>query len=509
MNVLPLAGFSGAAFLWLGFPNDLLHLPLLAPAYPAALACLGARARCAATAFRHGWLTGIVGGSAVLYWLALPVHDVGGLPWPLAVPCAVFIAACLACLHGLFSLGAHTLKEWSPVFFATLLGLAWYLLEEISDLVLGFPWLSLAGALAAWPVTIQAADIVGAYMLSGIWTLAVLLCLCPMANASSRATGLGLAVLLLCYGAAQLQSRPFDPDPTGKNSFSVLFVEGNIDQNNKWTPEFQRQTVEKYINLTQMFLSTHPEEKPLIVWPETALPFFFEKSALFAPLLRATAAQAGCPLLFGAPALRKKPDGKATVFNRAWLLGDTGTTLGAYDKEHLVPFGEYLPEWLKLDFLSALLQGVGLYESGTQTAPLRYGGLVLGMLICYEGIFPSLAKARVEEGANILADISNDNWFGRTPAARQHLSLTVLRAVEQNRWLLRGTNSGITAIVDPRGRLALQGEQFTEATRLGRAEYITEQSLYHTISPWLLPTAVLAGLALAVYGRRRFKTQDR
>jgi apolipoprotein N-acyltransferase len=503
MNTPLFTGFCGAFFLWMGFPNDALSLPPLVLLYPVALACLGLRAPDRMAAFRYGWLTGIAGGTAALYWLALPVHDVGGLVWPLAVPCAVFIAACLACLSGLFSLAAHALRGWTTFLSAVISGIFWYLLEETSALVLGFPWLSLSGALAAWPVMIQAADLVGAYMLSGLWVTAALLCFLPETPPRRRLVGVALAALLTVYGVFQLRNHPFTPNPTGENSFAALFVEGNIDQNKKWTPALQRKTVEAYIGLTQKALAVNPDEKILIVWPETAMPFFFDTSTQYAPLIRNLAAQNKKALLFGAPGLKKNPGGQDTVFNRAFLLGDNGATLGYYDKEHLVPFGEYLPEWLKLDFLSALLQGVGTYEAGTQTRPLRYGSLALGMLICYEGIFPELAQGRVDDGANILADISNDNWFGRTPAARQHLYLTALRAVEQNRWLLRGTNSGITAIIDPRGRLTLRGDQFVETTRLGRAEYLQGRSLYHRIAPRLLPATIPACLLLLLYGRRR------
>lgn len=108
---------------------------------------------------------------------------------------------------------------------------------------------------------------------------------------------------------------------------------------------------------------------------------------------------------------------------------------------HLVPFGEYVPEWLNWNFLADLLQEVGVYTPGRSAAPLVHEDLRLGMLICYEAVFPWLAQARVEHGANVLVDISNDGWFGRSPAALQHLYLASLRAVEQGRWLLRGTSS--------------------------------------------------------------------
>lgn len=141
-----------------------------------------------------------------------------------------------------------------------------------------------------------------------------------------------------------------------------------------------------------------------------------------------------------------------------------------------------------------------MYQTGTATAPLRHDNLALGMLICYEGIFPWLAQNRVAEGANILVDISNDGWFGNTPAARQHLYLTALRAVEQNRWILRGTNTGISVVVDPRGRLAMQGGQFKAQAVWGKAALSTAPSVFHVVSPWLLPLAVAAFLGLLLFG---------
>lgn len=513
-------GLVGALGLWLGFPNDFLNLPPLVLLWPLALAVLGLRAPNLMTALRHGWLTSLAGGTAALYWLALPVHNVGGLPWYLAVPCALFIAACLASSGGLFSVAARLLRNRPPWLLAVLLALIWYLLEALYALVLGFPWLALAGALAPWPALIQAADIAGAYALGALWLLAALLCLLGLsvlrshsriatsAGTDWRCTGAGLALaaLLAGYGAWRLHEQPLLVEPTGPQSLAVLFVEGNVDQNQKWLPAFQRQTVDLYLGLSYKALghrplSLEPTEKPLIIWPETALPFFFETHPLHPQRVRELTVRSGSPLLLGAPGVEPRPGQKEpAVFNRAFLLGPDGMTVGHYDKEHLVPFGEYLPEWLNWGFLEALLQGVGVYAPGTATAPLRYGDLALGMLICYEGIFPWLAQDRVAAGANILVDISNDGWFGRTPAARQHLYLTLLRAVEQNRWILRGTNTGISVVVDPRGRLTLRGGQFKAQAIWGRAGLVSRPSFYHRLAPWLLPAAALLCLTLLTLG---------
>lgn len=557
-----LTGIAGAAGIWLGFPNDLAGLPPLVLLWPAALAWLGLYAPTSGAALRRGWLCSMAGGMAALYWLSMPVHNVGGLPWLLAIPCALFIVACISSSGGLFAVAAHLLRHRPPILWAVLLGLLWYVLEAVYALALGFPWLELSGALAAWPLLVQGADTVGAYGLSGLWVMAALLCALALlphpavstspnaptgpsaspgknsgnnkgkdgkkhaagdgAAASgmpcnsgpapakkswrpaSLACGLAMTCLLLGYGALRLHQQPLTTDPVGPQTVQALFVEGNVDQNQKWLPAFQRQTVDLYLRLTYDALAQRPGEHPLIIWPETALPFFFETNQLHSPRVRQLPAVTGSPLLVGAPGLERRADKKEPdVFNRAFLLTPPqGSVAGYYDKEHLVPFGEYLPEWLNWSFLEALLQGVGVYQTGTAVAPLRYGNLAMGMLICYEGIFPWLAQARVEDGANILVDISNDGWFGATPAPRQHLYLTALRAIEQNRWILRGTNTGISVVVDARGRLTMRGAQFREQALWGRAALESAPSLYHRLWPWPLPIAAALLVVLLLPGRR-------
>ncbi len=500
---------AAALGLWLGFPNDLISFPPLVLLWPVALALLGREAANRAIALRMGWIGTIAGGMAALYWLTLPVHNVGGLPWLLAVPCALFIVTCIGSAGGLFALAAHMFRHRPAWVQAVLLGLLWYLLEAVYALALGFPWLDMAGALSPWPILVQAADMVGGYALTGLWSMAALLCclafvcgprrFCP--DRASLIPGLVLTISLLCYGGWRLYANPMVTEPSGQDSVDVLYVEGNVDQNQKWVPAFQRQTVDLYLGLTYQGLAQKPDARPLIVWPETAMPFFFEVNALHAPRIRELAAHSGSPLLFGAPGLERHPGKKdPDVFNRAFLLNPKGDTVGYYDKEHLVPFGEYLPGWLNWGFLEALLQGVGVYQTGTAVAPLRQDNLALGMLICYEGIFPWLAQNRVADGANILVDISNDGWFGNTPAARQHLYLTALRAVEQNRWILRGTNTGISVVVDPRARLTMQGGQFKAQAVWGKAALVTAPSLFHSISPWLMPGAALVFLTLLLLG---------
>ena len=492
----------GALALWAGFANDAVSLPPLVVLHPLCLALLGAAAPDRRAALRRGWLCAWAGHMAALYWLAVPVHNVGGFPWPLAVPCALFVAACLSAAGGLFALAAFHLRQRPASVFIPGLAAVWYTLEWGFAVVAGFPWLPLAGALAAWPVLTQAADTVGASMTGALWTAAILGAGWPGGTMRRRCAGLVIMLLLLAYGSWRLRESPADPSPVGPDTLSVLFVEGNIDQNLKWTPAFQRRTTETYLTLTRAGLDERPEEKPLIIWPETALPYDFSRFTLYAGAIRGLAAAARTPLLTGVPGFEGHGAARR-VYNRALLIGPDGEPLGSYDKEHLVPFGEYVPSWLDWEWLAPLLQEIGAYTPGESTAPLRIGRLALGMLICYEGVFPWLAQDRVAKGANILVDISNDGWFGATPAPRQHLFLTALRAIEQRRWILRGTNTGISAVIDDRGRPVVSGGQFRQQWIWGRARLMEGFSLYHHLAPFLPPLGIFLCMTALIAPVRR------
>lgn len=510
-----LGGILCAALgIWLGFPNDVLDCPLLVFLWPLALIWLGERAKTEKAAFFQGWLATTFGSMAALYWLAMPVHQVGGLSWPLASICALFIAASLSLQGGLFCCVCRNIANAGILAKIAIIFPFWFLLEYAFALCPAFPWLPLSGALCVWPVMVQSSDAIGAYGTSALWLGALLPAYFAGTELVPRLRRMGAfcaSLLLVCllagYGFWRLAENPMEISPEGDNSMAALFVEGNVDQNQKWDPVFQRQTLDMYLRLTGEGMAGARAQgisNPLIIWPETAMPFFFEARPLFAREIISCAVEYASPLLFGAPGLERDPDlPEGAVFNRSFLVGPNGAILGYYDKMHLVPFGEYLPSWLKLDFLEALLQGVGIYQEGKDPQPLRYGRLALGMLICYEGIFPWLARERVAAGANILVDISNDGWFGRTPACRQHLYLTALRCIEQNRWLLRCTNTGISAVADARGRITLAGPQFQAGFLLARAKLLQKASIYHIIGPWL-PLAAIVLLCVAWLIKTKF-----
>ncbi|MBQ9536905.1 MAG: apolipoprotein N-acyltransferase [Desulfovibrionaceae bacterium] len=487
----------------LGFPNDFCTAPWLIFLWPLALSYLAYTAPNALSAARRGFCTGFLGKSWALYWLALPMQEVGGLPFWGAELCALSVAACLALCSSIFTVGLYYAKKL-PRFAHALFGaLLWGLIELVTDHIAGFPWLPLSGALIVYPELVQSAAFVGSVGTSSIWVLLLYFLTFPRTHKKAfpllRSLGLFFLVALTLFGVKRLNP---EAEPKDAPSFGVLFVEGNVDQNQKWLPATQRQTLDHYIELSQAGLKQALEPHPLIIWPETALPFIFEKNRPLQHIVRDFAKNSGCPLLFGAPGCDL---GQDKLYNRATLLDPTGATIGQYAKEHLVPFGEYTPSWLNFAFLEPLLQGVGVFSPGANQEPINFAKLRLGMLICYEGIFPELAQKRVAAGANILIDISNDSWFGETPAARQHLYLTCLRAIEQERWILRGTNSGISAVIDHLGRIVVTGARFQAHAFYAKAQLHEGHTFYHQFWAYELAVVSVIFLVLSLWILKRHK----
>ena len=502
--------FCGAAGLWIGMPNPVASFPAAALLYPASLFLLGTGSTSWKHAFRLGWLCGLAGASACLYWLAIPVHDFGGLPWALAAPCPLLMGAYIGLYGGLFAALAHALRGEPAWRKGVALGLGWYLMECFRGwFFTGFPWITLASAFTPWTPVIQLASVIGAYGLGGL--LAGLSCLCvegilrvrhPHALRKRWLPALGGSLvgifLVVAFGVFSLSFAP-----SGQGGLWVSLEQGNLDQNVKWEPAMQRLTVRRYLSLSAESLSVPESERPeLLIWPETAMPFDYQTAPELSAAIRAFARDRRVALLFGAPGFRNRGDGVVDAFNRAYLIAPNGVGEGWYDKEHLVPFGEYVPPFLDLPFLRPLLQGVGEFLPGESTGPLVLpatpqlspdrGPLVLGVLICYESIFPELARKQVAQGATLLVNISNDAWFGRSSAPEQHLSLGILRAVEQRRWIARSTNTGISAFVDPTGAVVARSGLFKAESLSHPVVPLTEKSVFFTLEPWL----PWAGLAL-------------
>jgi len=488
----PLLGFAlfSALSSFLAFANPFVRLPFLIVCAPWMLALIARQTSRARAAFKWGWISGALAASASLYWVVFPVHNYGLLPWPLAVPCPILMGMVLGVYPGLFCAALHIAgRSMRPLALGLFAGLAWTALEALRGwLFSGFPWLPLAVALTPWPVAIQSASIIGAFGLSGVLAACGVWLAGP--GTMPRAAIAVTLVLLAGYGLWALQA----PAPVD-GRFNAAMIQGNVDQGVKWEPDTLDKVIRKYSALSRETLGQSPD---VIIWPETALTFFVQQTSVERTLVEDFAKGQGIPLVAGAPGYERTPSG-VRVFNRAYLFGPQG--LGDfYDKEHLVPFGEYAPFGQDIPLLASLMQGVGAFTPGTRTAPLVSGRLAMGMLICYEAIFPGLARDRVAAGANVLVNISNDAWFGRSSAPRQHLELAAFRAVEQGRFLLRCTNTGITALISPNGRVTRETPLFEEAAvSVSGVGLISAKTVYYHIQGTLEALCALVALTLLAW----------
>jgi apolipoprotein N-acyltransferase len=310
----------------------------------------------------------------------------------------------------------------------------------------------------------------------------------------------------LGYGMLRLQS---DLDSREK-SIKVALIQGNIDQGLKWNPGFQQETIDIYRDLTYQ---AHVEGKPeLIIWPESATPFYFQDfSHLHSEVVRVPRST-GAFLLFGSPAYERNKD-KIYYLNSAFLLDSKGDLLGRSDKVHLVPFGEYVPFGPLLPFIDKLVVGIGDFSPGTIT-PLSMNGSKAGVLVCFEGIFPELAREYVRKGSDLLINITNDAWFGHSSAPYQHLGMTRFRAVENRIWIARAANTGISALISPSGKIISQTRIFEPAALTGTVGLGSHMTLYTRIGD-VLPVLCLAigtfwfiriGAEARLFGRKQRKT---
>jgi apolipoprotein N-acyltransferase len=414
-------------------------------------------------AFRIGFWTGMVHYTTLLYWFVPFLKTYGPFPIYLSVAILLLLSAYLALYTAFFAM----LLVWLCTSIRSLLlfaPLIWVFLEYGRSVLFGgFPWELLGYSQYRQLHLIQIADILSVYGLSYIIVLANTTLFigalylrskkwCGRIVSGRRLLVATLAtacvfVLVITYGFWRIHGT--DQRIAGAPKKRIAVVQGNIDQTLKWNVAHQLKTIDTYLKLSASQQKTAPQ---LIVWPETAMPFYlFQQKALTEMVINGIRST-GTDYLISSPAVTQTEDGNR-YFNRAFLVQADGTLQDTYDKAHLVPFGEYVPFKKWLPFLGKMVAQVGDFSSGPVGDTLDWRQHQIGTLICYELIFPYLSRAAVRNGADMLINITNDAWYGKTSAPYQHFSMAVFRAVETRRTLIRSANTGISGFIDPVGRI--------------------------------------------------------
>ena len=435
-------------------------------AWPALLPLLSlCRTKKPAAAARWGLFCGFAYHLALLYWIVIVLGKYGNLPLWLTLPALVLLAAYMGFYLAIFS----ALMSWSmPVVPAVWTApLLWVSLDYVRGLLFsGFPWQDLGYSQYLFTEVIQIADLAGHH---GVTFLIVLVnsllftlpasCSSPQSGRKSgkwhhTAPALCLVAAAFVYNHHRLEQVT---TAGGEKKAALAVIQGNIEQDQKWLPENTKKALDNYIDLSKKSLAAGHAD--LLIWPETALPFCPVDHPLFTALIEDLILGNKVNLLCGAPMYTIDDSSGITIYNSGLLATEKGID-DLYFKQHLVPFGEYIPLPGLLPFPRPLVETMGNFSAGNSGRPLTNGIIRAGTLICYESIFPELARKTVRDGANLLVNITNDAWFGRSSAPVQHFSMAVLRAVENRRSLARAANTGISGFIDPAGRIISQSPLF-------------------------------------------------
>lgn len=457
----------------------------------AALFATWQRCRTPGRAFLRGWLFGAGAFGVGWSWIyeSFAFSDV---PSAMAVVMTVAVVAYLALFPAILGwvvarlvpgAGAAHLLAFYPA--------GWALSEWLRGWVLtGVPWLELGHAQVDAPAS-GWLPVIGVFGTSALVAFVAGALAHALAQRRVRAF-IPLAAAAALWGAGAALALVEWTRPAG-DPIEVAIVQGNVPQDQKWRPEMRAVTLDRYAALTREHL-----DADLVVWPETAMPGFFDTLEDYTGRIGMEAAERGSAVLSGA-LIRKQPGGP--YLNAVVMLGSES---GVYAKRHLVPFGEFVPflslvgpvlESLRLTF-SEFVGGPDVQE------PILLGPHVLGVSVCYEIAFAREVRRSLPEAA-LLVTVSNDAWFGESIGPHQHFEIARARAAETGRWLVRATNTGVSAVVSPSGEIVVRLPQFEIAADAFEVVPMRGATPYVRLGDLPIAIVLLTWLAAGIAWSRR------
>ncbi len=473
-----------------------------------------------------GYGCGVLWYGLNCYWIYATMHQYGGLPAWISVGIVGLFSLILGLYFALFAfLVALVRQAWGRALFAACaVPFLWVAVEYLAAHFTCVPWDQLGYAQVDNLLLTRLAPWTGVYGIS--WVLAGVNALWLgvfWARTKRRRVRFAAGALVVMCGlqAGSLWQRA--PEPAGAQAVLVqpnLRVGALTGDENDWVdtagnPAWTRHT-EEYLRLSGSDCSPYllgmpqpaprlvqrvcfgPEGKPAIVaWPESPSPFRAWDPKL-AVLLGELAARTGATSVVGAPAVGVRGE----LYNAAVVTSPSGRFLGDYNKVHLVPWGEYVPFARLFAFAGTLTQNVGRFAHGTDRAVFALpDGHRMSIFICYEAVFGSEIRLFAKNGAQVFVNISDDGWYGDTSAPWQHLNMARMRAIENDRWIVRDTNSGVTAAIDPLGRVteSVGRQQLTALTAdFGYRDSVTFYTRFGDVFAWVCEILSLAIVGFSV-----------
>ncbi len=503
--------FSAAALAALSFPSPLslsLHpwgAPLAWVALAPAFALLeGLRPNRAA---RWGFLFGYLMFGAIIYWIALLVEakNLKVLGW-------AALTAIMACYPALFAWLLARLRPAKGPVGSLAAAALWTAVEFFrgSWPFGGFPWGQIGVAHAVSPALLYWTT------WTGVWGLTFLSAYFAREAyrlwAERDDSGIRgilrrpraqawIGGILCLYVVGHLCC--WKPTVGGR-TVRVACLQPSVDQSLKWTKAYEDAT---YGIMERLTRTVTPLDPGLVIWPETAAPSFLRWSPNSMTRVQGIVGQSGLHTLVGCLDAEKSGNNPSDVrqYNAAIDFSGAGKPLGTYHKSHLVPFGEYVPFQKYLTFLGPVVADLGDFNAGSGPVKFEAKGFSYSPMICYEAIFPRDGRAAADTGADVLVNISNDAWYGRTAALYQHVLLCSVRSAEERRPMARAANTGICALVDPSGKITASTPWYQEEALVGELPLAQGQTLYAKWGdwfPWACVWASVLGVFAGMVGNR-------
>jgi apolipoprotein N-acyltransferase len=448
-------------------------------------------------AFRAFFFFFLLSYLLILYWIPRVMALYGGTTWLLGIVGLACLAAFLALLSALAGAaiarivargGGFALALWVPALWVAK-DLA---IERVCG---GFPW-CLAGYSQyrnAWFV--QWAELGGIHLVSFLLVAANVLLYLLLKRRDRRAALTLVAFLAVAHGAGLLLLRGSEARRAGLAVVRAGIVQPNSDHDREYDFVRSQETLDRLFAVSRGLAA---KGAAFVVWPEFTVPIYPLQASYYRRQFDAFS-RGHAPLLAGFTDQR----GSAGVFNSVMLFQGGG--VATYDKVHLTPFGEYIPFRRGLFFVRKITDEIGDFSPGAGVRNLSLDGRPLSTPVCYEVIYPELVRAMAAAGGQAIVTISNDSWFGDTSAPRQHLAMAALRAVENRRWLLRSTSNGISARVDPEGRIRDRVPLRREAAFLTSFQYLEKRTVFTRwgyLFPYACALLTLAIIWLALIRRK-------
>ncbi|HXE75452.1 MAG TPA: apolipoprotein N-acyltransferase [Candidatus Xenobia bacterium] len=486
--------------LVLSFPRPQLSLLAWVALAPLLVVLMQNRARW--RLFLYGYVAGVVFFGGTCYWLYATMRTYGHLSSVASAGVLLLFVLVEAIFFGLFAWITGELARRWQMRALLLAPVAWVAVEYLRTHIPvgGFPWNLLGYAVAPVIGWVQPASYVGVYGLSFL-VVAVNMVAALYWLAPTRRNAVPLAVIAVVLFAAWLAGSQL---PTLPTPATAVLVQTNLPQQEEFDPQWIQKHPDELEGLEELTRAAARKlESPpaLVVWPEMPVSLYFNHDPVIRARMISLAQSLRSHFLTGIVDYKPEADGRYYPRNSAVLLTADGDLIGQYDKIHLVPFGEYLP-FGRVKWIEPLVKEVSAFRPGTNYAVMPSGAGRLSVFICYEAIFPALVRRFVEgeTGAELLVNISNDGWFDNT-AATQHLNMARVRAVETRRYLLRATNTGITAVIDPYGRIIARAPAHRRTVLIASFAPQSTRTWYARLGDWL---PLLCALAIVAALGRKF-----